>query len=94
MRAQYFPPYTETEIVKIDLDLSNYATQKYLSNLHIKTFDFALKTNLAALKTKVDKLDIDKSKFVPDDLDKLSKGIQVDFTKKTDFNTLKQKLMT
>ena len=43
--SQYFPPYTESETIKINLDLSNYATQKDLSNLHVKTSGFALKTN-------------------------------------------------
>ena len=80
--SQYFRPYTEPEIVKIDLDLSNYATQKDLANLHVKTSDYALKTNLAALKIEVDKLDVDKLVPVPNDLSKLSKEVQEDFTKK------------
>ena len=79
---QYFPPYAEPEIIKIDLDLSNYATQKDLSNLHVRTSDFTLKTNLAALKTEVDKLDIDKLVLFPGDLAKLSKEVQKHFTKK------------
>ena len=81
--SQYLPPYTEPEIVKIDLDLSNYTTQKDLSNLHVKTSDFTLKTNLAALKTKVYKLDIDELVPAPNNLSKLSKEVQEGFTKKT-----------
>ena len=80
--SQYLPPYTEPEIVKIDLDLSNYTTQKDLSNLHVKTSDFTLKTNLAALKTKVYKLDIDELVPAPNNLSKLSKEVQEGFTKK------------
>ena len=80
--SQYFQPYTKPETIKIDLDLSNYATQRDLSNLHVKTSDFVLETNLAALKTKVDKLDIDKLIPVPEDLSKLSKEVQAGFTKK------------
>ena len=58
---QYFPPYTEPEIVKIDLDLSNYAKKSDLNSItDVYTSSFALKINLAALKTKVDRLDIDK----------------------------------
>ena len=72
--SQYFPPYTEPVFVKIDLDLSNYATQKNLSNLHVKTSDFAL-------KLEVDKLDIDKLVPVPRDLAKLSKEVQEYLTK-------------
>ena len=44
--------------------------------------DYALKTNLASLKTEVDKLDIDKLVPVPNDLAKLSKEVLEDFTKK------------
>ena len=45
----------------VTIDLSNYATRADIKNiLHIDTSNFALKTNLANLKTKVDKLDIDK----------------------------------
>ena len=87
--SQYFPPYTEPEIIKADLDLSNYATQADLRNLHVKTSDFALKTNLVSLKTEVDKLDIDKLVSVPNNLAKLSKEVQEDFIRKTDFNDLK-----
>ena len=39
---------------------------------HVDTSRFALKTNLATLKTKVDKLDIDKLVPVPSDFSKLS----------------------
>ena len=38
--------------------------------LHIDTSNFALKTNLASLKTEVDKLDIDKLAPVLIDLSK------------------------
>ena len=47
---------------------------------------YASKTNLAALKTKVDKIDIDKLKTVPNDLAKLSNAVKNDVVKKTDFN--------
>ena len=39
---------------------------------HVDVSSFASKTNLASLKTEVDKLDIDKLKVVPTDLSKLS----------------------
>ena len=39
---------------------------------HVDTSSFVLKTNLANLKTKVDKLDINKLAPVPVDLSKLS----------------------
>ena len=51
-----------------------------------------LKIKLASLKTEVDKLDIPKLKTVPIDLTGLSKEVQEDFTKKTDFNSLKTKV--
>ena len=61
--SQYFPkpyePFGGDTDVKVDL--SNYATKTDIKNiLHIDTPSFALKSNLASPKTKVDKLDIDK----------------------------------
>ena len=51
-----------------------------------------LKTNLAALKTEVDKIDTDKLKAVPDDLAKLSNVVKNDVVKKTEYNALKTKV--
>ena len=48
---------------------------------------FAIKTNLAALKTEVDKIDIDKLKTTPVDLAKLANAIENDLVKKTVYNT-------
>ena len=42
---------------------------------------------MAALKTEVDKIDIDKLKTVPTDLTKLSNVVKNDVVKKTDYNT-------
>ena len=61
--------------------MSNYATKTDLKNLtHVDTF--ALKTNLASLKTQVDKLDIDKLVAVPVDLSKTSDAVNNDAVKK------------
>ena len=61
--------------------MSNYATKTDLKNLtHVDTF--ALKTNLASLKTQVDKLDIDKLVAVPVDLSKMSDAVKNDAVKK------------
>ena len=87
--SQYFSPYTKSEIIKVELDLSNYATQTDLKKLHVKISDFALKTNLASLKSEVGKLGIDKLIPVPNDLAKLSNKVANDLTAKTDFNILK-----
>ena len=76
--------------VKVELDLKNYSTKEELKNItHVDTSSFALKTNLASLKTEVDKLDIPKLKTVPIVLADLTKEVQEDFTEKTDFNTTK-----
>ena len=48
---------------------------------------FASKTNLAALKTEIDKIDVDKLKTAPIDLDRLSTLVKNDVVKKTDYNT-------
>ena len=59
---------------------------------HLDTSSFALKTNLADLKTEVDKLDIDKLVPVPVDLSKLSDVVKNDVAKKTVYNKLDAKV--
>ena len=49
---------------------------------HVDTSSFALKTNLANLKTEVDKLVIDKLGPVPVDLSKLSDVVKNGVVKK------------
>ena len=67
--SQYFPPYNNSSNnIKVELDLSNYATKDDAKNItHVDVSSYATKTNLAALKTEVDKIDTDKLKTVPDD---------------------------
>ena len=65
------------------MDLSNYATKADIKNIsHIDTSSFALKANLANLKTEVDKLEIDKLVHVPVDLSKLSDVVNMMLLKK------------
>ena len=64
-----------------------YATKtdlKHVSHGHVSSF--ALKSNLANVKTEVDKLDIDKLTPVPNDLVKLSNLVKNDVVKKTECN--------
>ena len=70
--SQYFPPYgSSSKNIKVELDLSNYATNDDAQNItHVDVSSYASKTNLAALKTEVDKIDTDKLKTVPTDLAK------------------------
>ena len=49
---------------------------------HVHTSSFALKTNLANLKTEADKLDIDRLEPVPVDLSKLSDAVKNDVVEK------------
>ena len=85
----YYPPYKSfSNNVKVELDLINYATKTDLKNItHVDVSTFASKTNLAALKTEVDKIDTDKLKTAPTDLAKLTNAIENDVVKKTDYNT-------
>ena len=88
---QYFPkpykPFGGDSNVKVDL--SNYATKADIKNIsHVGTSSFALKTNLANLKTEVDKLDIDKLVPVPVDLSKLSDVVKNDVVKKMEYDKL------
>ena len=66
--SQYFPrPYESFgRHINVKVDLSNYATKTDIKNIsHVDTSNFAQKTNLAGLKTEVDKLDTDKLVPVP-----------------------------
>ena len=66
--SQYFPkPYESLGgDINVTVNLSNYATKTDIKNIsHVDTSRFAWKTNLASLKTEVDKLDIDKLVPVP-----------------------------
>ena len=85
----YYPPYkSSSNNVKVELDLANYATKTDLKNItHVDVSSFVSKTNLAALKTEVDKIDVDKLKRAPADLAKLSKVVKNDVVKKTDYST-------
>ena len=72
---------------------NNYAKKTDLKNVtHVDTSSFALKTNLATLKTEVDKLDIDKLAPVPTDLSKLSNVVKNDVVKKDVFDKLVTKV--
>ena len=86
--SQYFPPYNNSsEDIKVKLDLTTFATKDDVENItHVDVSSYATKTNLAALKSEVDKIDTDKLKTVPTDLAKLS-NIKNDVVKKTDYNT-------
>ena len=85
----YYPPYkSSSNNIKVELDLSNYATKNDLKNItHVDVSSFASKTKLAALKTEVDKIDVDKLKTTPTDLAKLTNAVENDLVKKTDYNT-------
>ena len=82
--SEYFPkPQSHEENIKVKIDLSNYATKEDIKNItHIDTSSFALKTNLANLKTKVNEFDTDKLKMVPIDLSKLSNLVKNEVVKK------------
>ena len=86
--TQYYPPYRSySNNIKVKLYLVNYATKTDLKNItHLDVSSFASKTNLAALKTEVDKIDPDKLKTTPADLAKLTNAIENDVVKKTDYN--------
>ena len=87
--SQYFPSYNNSsEDIKVELDLTNYATKNDVKNItHVDVSIYATKANLAALKSEVDKIDTYKLKTVPADLAKLSNVVKNDVVKKTDYNT-------
>ena len=102
--SQYFPkPYESFGgdmfqlinrlVENVSVDLSNYATKTDIKKIsHVDTSSFALKSNLASLKTEVDKLDINKLVPVPVDLSKLSDVVKNDVVTKTVFDELVAKV--
>ena len=88
MSSQYFPPNENySNNIKVQLDLTNYATKDDVKNItHVDVSSYATKTNLAALKIEVDKIDVDKLKTMPDDLAKLTNVVKNETVKKTDFS--------
>ena len=87
--STYYPPYkSSNQNIKVELDLANYATKDDVKNItHVDVSSFASKTNLAALKSEVDQIDVDKLKTAPVDLAKLTNAVENDLVKKTDYNT-------
>ena len=83
--SQYFskPFRSFGENISVKVDISNYETKTDLKNLtHVDTSNFALKTNLASLKTEVDNLDVDKLVSVLFYLSKLSELLKMMLLKK------------
>ena len=73
--------------INVKVDLSNYATKSDIKNIsHVDTWSFSLKTDLANLKTEVDKLDIEKLVPVPVGL-----SAKYDVVKKTVYDKLVEK---
>ena len=75
--SEYFPkPKFSGRRVKVELDLSNYATKSVLKNAKgVDTSKFAKKVDLASLKSNIDKLDIDKLKNIPSNLSNLKSKV-------------------
>ena len=93
--SQYFPKPSEPfgGDINVKVDLSNYATNTDLKNIsHIDVSSYALKSNLASLKTEVDKLDINKLTSVSIDLAKLNNVVKNDVVKKTEYDKLVNKV--
>ena len=93
--SQYFPKPYEPFVgdINVKVDLSNYATKIDLKNIsHIDVSSYALKSNLASVKTEVDKLDVNKLTSVPIDLAKLSNVVKNDVVKTTEYDKLVNKV--
>ena len=82
--SHYFPkPYEPFGgDINVRVALSNDATKTDIKNIsHVDTSNFALKSNLAILKTEVDKWDLDKLVLFPVYLSKLSDVVKNDVVK-------------
>ena len=81
------------EILTLKLIFQIIQEKHIIKNIsHNDTSSFALKTNIANLKTEIDKLDIDKLVPVPADLSKLSDVVKTDVVKKDVYNKLVAKI--
>ena len=88
MSTYYLPYKSSSNNIKVELDLTNYATKTDLNNItYVDTSSLASKTNLAALKSEVDKIDVDKLKTSPGDLAKLTNAVENGLVKKSVYNT-------
>ena len=93
--GQYFPkPFKSFGWnINVKVNLSNYATKTDLKNVtHVDTSSFALKTNLASLKTEVAKLGIDKLAPVLVNFSKLSGMVKMILFKKGVYDKLAAKV--
>ena len=89
--SKHYKPFGED--INVKLGLLNYATKTDIKNIsHVDTSGFALKTNLASLKTEIDKWDIDKLAPVPVYLSKLSDVVKSNFVKKDVYDKLVAKV--
>ena len=91
---QYFSPYKSSgSNIKVELDLSSYATKSDLKNVtHVDVSSFASKIKLVSLENEVDKIDVDNLKTAPVDLAKLSDVVQNNIVKKTEYDKLVTKV--
>ena len=79
--------------VKVELDLSNYATKADLKNATgVDTLKFAKKVDLASLKSEIDKFDIGKLETTSVDLSKLSDAVKNEVVRNTLYDELVKKL--
>ena len=93
--SQYFPKLFRSfgEYISVKVDLSIYATKTDLKNVtHVDISSFALKINLASLKTEVAKLHIDKLEPASVDLSKLSDVVENGVVKKAVYDKLVAKI--
>ena len=87
--SSYYPPYkSSSQNIKVELDVANFATKIDFKNItRVDVSSYASKTNLSALKSEVDKIDVHKLKTTPAELAKLSNVFKNDLVKKTDYST-------
>ena len=93
--SQYFPkPYEPFEgDINVKVDLPNHATKADLKNTTgIDTSKLAAKSDLASLKAKMDKIDVQKLKTVLIDLSKLSSVANNEVAKKFAYSKLVAKV--
>ena len=93
--SQYFlKPYKSLGgNIKFKVSLSNYATKKDLKHARgADTYELTAKPDLANLKAKIDKTDVNKLNIVPVALIKLTNAVNNVVVKKTLYDKLVEKV--
>ena len=88
IKISYFLPFRQIKNkIEVELELPDYATKSNVTNLKSEVDKLEkVQSGLSSLKSKVDKVEVDKLAPVPKDLSKLSNVVKNDVVEKDVYN--------